>query len=86
MKKVSTDGKPPVEKNTSETSITIEAEEDFEYEIRDKDGNVIPNVYAIGETATSQLFGDYYFGGYSLGSYTTEGRIAAKDAVSSLAE
>lgn len=32
---------PPVEKNTSETSITIEAEEDFEYEIRDKDGNVI---------------------------------------------
>ena len=32
---------PPVGKNTSETSITIEAEEDFEYEIRDKDGNVI---------------------------------------------
>ena len=54
--------------------------------VLDKDGNVIPNVYAIGETATSQLFGDYYFGGYSLGSYTTEGRIAAKDAVSSLAE
>ena len=54
--------------------------------VLDKDGNVIPNVYAIGETATSQLFGDYYFGGYSLGSYTTEGRIAAKDAVSSLAK
>ena len=32
---------PPVEKQTSETSITIEAEDGFEYEIRDKSGNVV---------------------------------------------
>lgn len=32
---------PPVEKQTSETSITIEAEDGFEYEIRDKSGNIV---------------------------------------------
>ena len=50
----------------------------------DADGNVIPNVFAAGETATAQLFGDYYFGGFSLGLYTTAGRIAAEQAVAEI--
>lgn len=47
-------------------------------------GQPIPNVFAAGETATAQLFGDYYFGGFSLGLYTTAGRVAAEAAVAEL--
>ena len=49
-----------------------------------EDGSVIENVFAVGETATSRLFGDYYLGGFSLGLYTTAGRIAAETAVAEL--
>lgn len=52
--------------------------------VLDASGNAIANVFAVGETATPKLFGDYYFGGYSLGSYTTEGIIAANTAVSEM--
>lgn len=50
------------------------------------DGSVIDNVFAAGEVATAQHFGDYYFGGFSLGLYTTAGRIAAETAVAELAQ
>lgn len=53
---------PPVEKRTETTSITIDAEAGFEYEIRDKNGNVIVSWEKIkttqetGETAGSITF------------------------------
>lgn len=50
----------------------------------DDKGDAIPNLYAIGECATSTLFGDFYYGGFSLGYYSTMGRIAAQSAVSEL--
>ena len=57
---------------------------DSEQRVLNKDGQPIENLFAAGETATGQLFGDYYFGGFSLGLYTTAGRIAATEAVSEL--
>lgn len=53
-------------------------------QVVDTDGNAIANLYAAGESATAQLFGDYYFGGFSLGLYTTAGRIAAENAVAEI--
>ncbi|MDO4546971.1 MAG: FAD-dependent oxidoreductase [Clostridia bacterium] len=49
-----------------------------------EDGSVIENLFAVGENATSNLFADYYFGGFSLGYYTTQGRIAAETAVAEI--
>ena len=42
---------PPVEKQTNETSITIEAEDGFEYELRDKKGNIVIPWTTDGDTA-----------------------------------
>lgn len=42
---------PPVEKKTNETSITIEAEDGFEYELRDKKGNIVIPWTTDGDTA-----------------------------------
>ena len=41
---------PPVEKQTNETSITIEAEDGFEYELRDKKGNIVIPWTTDGDT------------------------------------
>lgn len=41
---------PPVEKQTNETSITIEAEDGFEYELRDKKGNIVTPWTTDGDT------------------------------------
>lgn len=57
---------------------------DEQQHVLDTDGNPIENVFAAGETATGQLFGDYYFGGFSLGLYSTAGRIAAENAVAEI--
>ena len=42
---------PPVEKQTNETSITIEAEDGFEYELRDRKGNIVTPWTTDGDTA-----------------------------------
>lgn len=42
---------PPVEKQTNETSITIEAEDGFEYELRDKKGNIVTSWVTDGDAA-----------------------------------
>ncbi len=47
-------------------------------------GEVIPNVFAVGENATSRLFSDSYMGGYSHGYYRTMGFLAAETAVAEL--
>lgn len=57
---------------------------DEQQRVLNTDGQPINNVFAAGETATAQLFGDYYFGGFSLGLYTTAGRIAAEEAVNEI--
>lgn len=48
-------------------------------------GALIPNLFAIGENATSRLFSDNYMGGYSHGYYRTMGVIAAETAVAEIA-
>lgn len=45
------------------------------------DGKTIENLFAVGECATARLFGDYYFGGFSLGFYTAAGHVAGEQAV-----
>lgn len=49
-------------------------------------GEAVQNLFAVGELATSTLFGDYYFGGFSLGFYTAAGHVAAETAVAELAQ
>ena len=57
---------------------------DRQFHVLDENDEPIANLYAVGESATSTLFGDYYLGGFSLGYYSTAGRIAAQTAVEEL--
>ncbi|MCC8102437.1 MAG: FAD-binding protein [Clostridiales bacterium] len=59
---------------------------DYSFHVLDENNEPIGNLYAIGECATSTLFGDYYLGGFSLGFYSTAGRIAAQTAVAEIEE
>ena len=54
---------------------------DDTFHVIDAKGAVIDNLFAIGECATARLFGDYYFGGFSLGFYTAAGHVAGEVAV-----
>lgn len=54
---------------------------DRQFHVLDENDAPIENLFAVGETATSTLFGDYYLGGFSLGYYSAAGRIAAQTAV-----
>ena len=54
---------------------------DYQFHVLDINDAPIENLFAVGETATSTLFGDYYLGGFSLGYYSAAGRIAAQTAV-----
>lgn len=49
-----------------------------------EDGTTIPNLFTVGELATSTLFGDYYMGGFSLAYYSTAGRLAAQAAAAEI--
>jgi len=49
-----------------------------------QDGSSIENLFAVGEVATSTLFGDYYMGAFSLMYYSTAGRIAGETAVAEI--
>lgn len=57
---------------------------DDTFHVLAENGDAFENVFAVGEVATSRLFGDYYFGGFSLGFYTAAGHIAAETAVAEL--
>ncbi len=59
---------------------------DRNFHVLNTNGKVIENLFAIGETATADFFGDYYLGGFSLGIYSTAGRIAADTAVAELSK
>lgn len=57
---------------------------DEQFHALDEQNAPIENLFAVGECATSTLFGDYYMGGWSLGYYSTAGRIAAQTALTEL--
>ena len=52
---------------------------DDTFHVLAESGEVMQNVFAVGEVATSRLFG-----GFSLGFYTAAGHIAAETAVAEL--
>ncbi len=49
-----------------------------------EDGTYFPNLYAVGEISTGQLFSEYYMGGFSLSYYMTEGNLVAQDIASKM--
>ena len=57
---------------------------DDTFHVMNTDGKVIENLFAVGECSTARLFGDYYFGGFSLGFYTAAGHVAGEEAVKEL--
>lgn len=61
-----------------------EAVTDDTFHVIDTEGKVIGNLFAVGECSTARLFGDYYFGGFSLGFYTAAGHVAGEEAVRGL--
>ena len=54
---------------------------DDTFHVIGSDGKAIANLFAVGECSTARLFGDYYFGGFSLGFYTAAGHVAGEEAV-----
>ncbi|MCC8102082.1 MAG: FAD-binding protein [Clostridiales bacterium] len=59
---------------------------DYTGHVLDTDGNVIENLFAAGECADGNIFGDYYVGGMSMGTFTTAGRVAGETAALELTE
>ena len=59
---------------------------DAQFHALNQDDQPITNLFAVGEIATSTLFGDYYMGAFSLGYYATAARIAAETAVAEINE
>lgn len=57
---------------------------DDNFHVLNESNEVIENLFAVGELSTARLFGDYYFGGFSLGFYTAAANIAAETAVAEL--
>lgn len=47
------------------------------FQVKTADGKDFANLYAVGEMSTSDLFSEYYMGGFSYATYTTEGRLLA---------
>ena len=58
---------------------------DEQFRVLREDGSVINNVFAVGECANSEFYGDYYQGAFSLGLYATTGRIAGQTAAAEIA-
>lgn len=59
---------------------------DESFHVLKEDGSPIPNVFAIGETATGRFFGDQYVGAFSLGLYMTAGQVAGSCAAQEVLE
>ena len=57
---------------------------DRQFHALNADGNAIDNLFAVGEVATSTLFGDCYMSAFSLSYYSTAGRLAAETAVAEI--
>jgi fumarate reductase flavoprotein subunit len=53
--------------------------------VYDEQGEVIENLFAVGEMSNREMFSDFYIGGNSLATSSTMGRIAARTAVSEIA-
>jgi len=57
---------------------------DETFHVMSTEDKPIDNLFAVGECATSTLFGDYYVGSFSLGLYTAAGKTAAETAVAEI--
>ncbi len=53
---------------------------DYTGHVLDTDGNVIKGLFAAGECSDGNIFGDYYVGGMSMGTFTTIGRVVGETA------
>ena len=69
----------PTSLGTIGGAITDEA-----FHVLNTEDQPIENLFAVGECATSTLFGDYYVGSFSLGLYTAAGKTAAETAVAEI--
>ncbi|WEV57064.1 FAD-dependent oxidoreductase [Ligilactobacillus acidipiscis] len=54
------------------------------YEVLDKDGKVIPNLFSTGESANKRLYNHVYMSGSSVQFALTSGRVAGKAAATQL--
>jgi fumarate reductase flavoprotein subunit len=57
---------------------------DFYARVLDANGEIIPHLYAVGETSNRDFYGQSYVGGGSLGLYSTMGRRAGQTAAKDL--
>jgi fumarate reductase flavoprotein subunit len=57
---------------------------DFHARVLDANGEIIPHLYAVGETSNRDFYGQSYVGGGSLGLYSTMGRRAGQTAAKDL--
>lgn len=57
---------------------------DESFHVLNTEDQPIENLFAVGECATSTLFGDYYVGSFSLGLYTAAGKTTAETAVAEI--
>ncbi|MGM9906049.1 FAD-dependent oxidoreductase [Lactobacillus sp.] len=49
------------------------------FAVKKADGSDFRDLYAVGEMSTSDLFTEYYMGGFSYACYSTEGRLLAEE-------
>lgn len=56
------------------------------YEVLDRDGAVIPNLFATGETANKRLYNHVYMSGSAVQFALTSGRVAGQTAAAQLTE
>ncbi len=49
------------------------------------DGDVIENLFAVGEVSDHDIFGQYYVGGMSMSTFAAGGQITGRTAAQELA-
>lgn len=54
------------------------------FQVKNTENQDFDNLYAVGEMSTSDLFSEYYMGGFSYATYTTEARLLADELVKKL--
>ena len=59
---------------------------DYDGRVLDKEGKVIPNLFACGEVSDHDIFGQYYVGGMSMSTFAAAGHNTGIAAAQELAE
>ncbi len=57
---------------------------DYTGHVLNAGGNIIANLFAAGECSDGNIYGDYYVGGMSMGTFTTIGRVVGATAAQEL--